>query len=99
MQSCCIAYWLVGELRQHLADWTVFTVRNHKKNLQENYKTECNSKKIGGQIVECSIGPICVAGNWRRRTNEVKQLYGELDIVTEIKKRKTEIAGTCGEDE
>jgi len=20
MQSCCIAYWLVGELRQHLAD-------------------------------------------------------------------------------
>jgi hypothetical protein len=33
------------------------------------------------------FGPICVTGNWRRRTNEeVKQLYGELDIVTEIKK-------------
>jgi hypothetical protein len=46
------------------------------------------------------FGPICVAGNWRGRTNEVvKQLYGELDIVTEIKKRKTEMTGTCGEDE
>jgi hypothetical protein len=33
------------------------------------------------------FGPIYVAGNWRRRTNEeVKQLYGELDIVKEIKK-------------
>jgi hypothetical protein len=33
------------------------------------------------------FGPICVAGNWRRRTSEeVKQLYGELDIVTEIEK-------------
>jgi hypothetical protein len=32
------------------------------------------------------FSPICAAGNWRRRTNEeVKQLYGELDIVTEIK--------------
>jgi hypothetical protein len=31
--------------------------------------------------------PICVAGYWRNRTNEVaRQLYGELDIVTEIKK-------------
>jgi hypothetical protein len=29
---------------------------------------------------------ICVAGNWRRTNEEVKQLYGELDIVTEIKK-------------
>jgi hypothetical protein len=39
-------------------------------------------------------------GKWRRKTNEeVKQLYGELDIVTEIKKEKTEMAGTCGEDE
>jgi len=46
------------------------------------------------------FGPICVAGYWRSRTNEeVRQLYGELDIVTEIKKRKTEMAGTCGEDE
>jgi len=37
---------------------------------------------------------------WRSRTNEeVRQLYGELDIVREIKKRKTEMAGTCGEDE
>jgi hypothetical protein len=33
------------------------------------------------------FGSICVAGNWRRRTNEeVKQLYGELDIVIEIRK-------------
>jgi len=33
------------------------------------------------------FGPICVAGYWRSRTNgEVRQLYGELDIVTEIKK-------------
>jgi hypothetical protein len=32
------------------------------------------------------FGPICVAGNWRRRTNEeVKQLNGELDIVIGIK--------------
>ena len=31
------------------------------------------------------FGPICVAG-YRSRTNEeVRQLYGELDIVTEIK--------------
>ena len=42
---------------------------------------------------------ICVAGYWRSRTNEeVRQLYGELDIVTN-KKRKIEMAGTCGEDE
>jgi hypothetical protein len=35
------------------------------------------------------FGPICVAGNWRIRTNEeVKQLYGELDIVTKIKKKE-----------
>ena len=46
------------------------------------------------------FGPICVAGYWRSRINEeVRQLYEELDIVTEIKKRKIEIAGTCGEDE
>ena len=33
------------------------------------------------------FGPICVAGYWRSRTNEdVRQLYGELDIVTEIRK-------------
>jgi len=33
------------------------------------------------------FGPICVAGYWRSITNEeVKQSYGELDIVTEIKK-------------
>jgi len=32
------------------------------------------------------FGPICVVGYWRSRTNEVRQLYGELDIVTEIKK-------------
>jgi hypothetical protein len=34
-------------------------------------------------------GPMCVARYWRSRTNEeVRQLYGELDIVTEIKKRE-----------
>jgi hypothetical protein len=33
------------------------------------------------------FGLICVAGYWRNRTNdEVRQLYGELDVVTEIKK-------------
>jgi len=33
------------------------------------------------------FGAICVAGYWRGRTNEeVRQLYGELDTVTEIKK-------------
>jgi len=33
------------------------------------------------------FGPICVAGYWTSRTNEeVRQLYGELDIVIEIKK-------------
>jgi len=47
------------------------------------------------------FGAIRVAGYWRSRTNkEVRQLYGELDIVIEIKKkRKIEMAGTCGEDE
>ena len=29
----------------------------------------------------------------------MRQLYGELDIVTEIKKGKIEMAGTCGENE
>ena len=34
---------------------------------------------------------IYVAGYWRSRTNEeVRQLYGELDIVTEIKKEDSE---------
>ena len=46
------------------------------------------------------FGPICVARYWRSRTNEeVRQLYGELDTVTEIKKRKIDMAGKCGEDE
>ena len=32
--------------------------------------------------------PICVAGYWRSRKNEeVRQLYGELHIVTEILKK------------
>jgi len=46
-------------------------------------------------------GPICVAGYWRSRTNEeVRQLYGEWDIRSNRnKKRKIEMAGTCGEDE
>jgi len=34
------------------------------------------------------FGPICVAGYWRSRTNEeVRLLYGELDVVTEIKRK------------
>ena len=52
------------------------------------------------EVLRKIFGPIYVAGYWRSRTNEeVRQLYGELDIVTEIKKRKIEMAGTCGEDE
>jgi len=47
---------------------------------------------------EKSIWSNCVAGYWRSRTNgELGQLYGESDIVTEIKK-KIEKAGTCVED-
>jgi len=39
------------------------------------------------KVLRKIIGPICVAGYWRSRKNEeVRQLYGELDIVTEIKK-------------
>jgi len=39
------------------------------------------------KVLRKIFGPICVAGYWRCRTNEeVRQLYGELDIVTEIKK-------------
>ena len=35
------------------------------------------------------FGPIRVAGYWRSRTNEeVRQLYGELDIVTVNKVNK-----------
>jgi len=47
------------------------------------------------------FGPICVAGYWRGRTNEeVRQIKGELEIVKKKKKkRKNEMAGTCGEDE
>ena len=45
------------------------------------------------------FGPICVAGYWRSRTNEeVRRLYGELDIVTGIKKGRL-MAETCREDE
>jgi len=41
------------------------------------------------KVLRKIFGPICVAGYWRSRTNEeVRLLYGELDIVTEIKKRK-----------
>jgi hypothetical protein len=40
-----------------------------------------------GKVLRKIFGPIYIAGNWRRRTNEeVKQLYGELDIIIEIKK-------------
>ena len=39
------------------------------------------------KVLRKIFAPICVAGYWRSRTNEeVRQLYGELDIVTEIKK-------------
>jgi hypothetical protein len=58
---------------------------------------------LGKEGAEKIFGPICVAGYWRSRTNEeVRQLYGELDIVMEIKKKKKkkiEMAGICGEDE
>jgi len=52
---------------------------------------------LSGVSRKLLFGPICVAGYWRNRTNEeVRQLYGELD---RNKKRKIEMAGTCGEDE
>jgi len=39
------------------------------------------------KVLRKIFGSICVAGYWRSRTDEdVRQLYGELDIVTEIKK-------------
>jgi len=39
------------------------------------------------KVLKKIFGPICVAGYWRsRRNEEVRQLYGELDIVTEINK-------------
>jgi len=39
------------------------------------------------KVLRKIFGPTCVAGYWRSRTNEeVRQSYGELDIVTEIKK-------------
>jgi len=41
------------------------------------------------KVLRKIFGPICVAGYWRSRTNEeVGQLYGELDIITEIKKKE-----------
>ena len=53
------------------------------------------------KVLRKIFGPICVAGYWRSGTNEeARQLYGEMDIVTEIEKKgKIEMAGTCGEDE
>jgi len=39
------------------------------------------------KVLRKIFGSIYVAGYWRSRTDEdVRQLYGELDIVTEIKK-------------
>ena len=39
------------------------------------------------KVLRKIFGAICVAGYWMSRTNEeVRQLYGELDIVTEVKK-------------
>ena len=37
------------------------------------------------KVLRKIFGPICIAGYWRSRTEEeVRQLYGELDRVTEI---------------
>ena len=37
------------------------------------------------KVLRKIFGPICVAGYWKSRTNEeVRQLYGELDLVTDI---------------
>ena len=52
------------------------------------------------KVLRKIFGPICVAGYWGSRTNgEARRLCGELGIVTEIERRKIEMAGTCGEDE
>jgi hypothetical protein len=41
------------------------------------------------KVLRKIFGPICVAEYWRSRTNEeVGKLYGELDIITEIKKKE-----------
>jgi hypothetical protein len=41
------------------------------------------------KVLRKIFGPICVAGYWSSRTNEeVRQLYGEMDIVTEILKKE-----------
>ena len=61
---------------------------------------EKNSRIWERKVLRNISGPICVAAYWRSRTNEeVRRLCGELDIVKEIKKRKIEMAGKCGEDE
>jgi len=40
---------------------------------------------LGKKFQRKIFGPICVVGYWRSRKNEeVRQLCGELDIVTEI---------------
>jgi len=37
------------------------------------------------KVLRKIFGPICVAGYWRSRTNEeVRQLFGELGIITEM---------------
>ena len=51
--------------------------------LTANY--ENNLRIWERKVLRIIFGVICVAGYWRSRTNEeVRQLYGELDIVTEI---------------
>jgi hypothetical protein len=48
---------------------------------------EKNLRILERKVLRKIVCSICVAGNWTRRTNEeVKQLYGELEIVIEIKK-------------
>jgi len=40
------------------------------------------------KVLRKIFGPICIAGYWRSRTNEVRQLYGEFDTVKQIKKKE-----------
>ena len=50
---------------------------------------ENNLRIWGRKVLRKIFGPICVAGYWRSRTDgEVRQFYGELDIVTEIKRKE-----------
>jgi len=54
IQSCCIAYSLLGELR-HFADYKYLEYETIKT-CSKVIKMECNIEEIGGQIVESSNG-------------------------------------------